>query len=510
MATFVCGIGGAPCGDPWVTPAGGVYEKKNIDRWINEHGTDPQTERALSKEDLIKMVQAPGVRPQPPQSMSISSIIKSIRDEYDAMVLANAKMIKDNNGNKDQLRDRLYNQDAAVRVIVRLTQNLANLRMELSQAEKEEQAKAEAVGEAMEAEEAPEDDKHVDNVMQRLKEEGEKLSSARKKRGKKPPAELVDTGTLSNYVVQTNYPGLHSASVPGITCLDTHRRTGIIATGGKDKTVVLFNREHEEIIAQCKGHTKALTAVALHQNGPIAVSGSNDSTIRVWNYEDEEKVRSSKLKIHKDAVTSLSLHPTQDYILSSSNDKSWAFTDIFAERDIVRVYDEDRITAAQFHPDGLILGTGTSRAEVKIWDLKSSSNTDKAKPAASPFKGHSGPVESMCFSENGYHLATASRDNEVRIWDLRKLKLLKTITLSDSFNVRHVTFDQSGTYLSVAGGDVRVFKVKEWNEICRYTAHTDDVTSSSWGVLATELMTCSLDRTVKVFSLEDGQGSKFA
>ena len=131
------------------------------------------------------------------------------------MVLANAKMIKDTSGNKDQLRDRLYNQDAAVRVIARLTQNLANLRMELQQAEKEEQAKAEEVGEAMEAEEAPEDDKHLENVMQRLKEEGEKLSSARKKRGKKPPAELVDTGTLSNYVVQTNYPGLHSASVPG-------------------------------------------------------------------------------------------------------------------------------------------------------------------------------------------------------------------------------------------------------------------------------------------------------
>ena len=131
------------------------------------------------------------------------------------MVLANAKMIKDTSGNKDQLRDRLYNQDAAVRVIARLTQNLANLRMELQQAEKEEQAKSEEVGEAMEAEEAPEDDKHLENVMQRLKEEGEKLSSARKKRGKKPPAELVDTGTLSNYVVQTNYPGLHSASVPG-------------------------------------------------------------------------------------------------------------------------------------------------------------------------------------------------------------------------------------------------------------------------------------------------------
>ena len=128
-------------------------------------------------------------------------------------------MIKDSNANKDQLRDRLYNQDAAVRVIVRLTQKLNNLRLELQEAEKEEQAKIEAAGEAMEAEEVAEDDLHLEKVMQRLKEEGEKLSSARKKRGKKPPAELVDTGTLSNYVVQTNYPGLHSASVPGNSIL---------------------------------------------------------------------------------------------------------------------------------------------------------------------------------------------------------------------------------------------------------------------------------------------------
>lgn len=71
------------------------------------------------------------------------------------------------------------------------------------------------------------------------------------------------------------------------------------------------------------------------------------------------------------------------------------------------------------------------------------------------FPGHSGAITAMSFSENGYYLATAAEDFCVKLWDLRKLKNFKTLQLNDSYLVKDLSFDQSGTYLAVAGSDVR-------------------------------------------------------
>ena len=98
-----------------------------------------------------------------------------------------------------------------------------------------------------------------------------------------------------------------------------------------------------------------------------------------------------------------------------------------------------------FHPDGVIFGTGTASNLVRMWDTKTCGNV-------ATFEGHTGVVNSVSFSENGYHMASASDDGSVRVWDLRKLKVLREVAVEGK--ARSVAFDASGKYLACGSDEV--------------------------------------------------------
>lgn len=203
------------------------------------------------------------------------------------------------------------------------------------------------------------------------------------------------------------------------------------------------------------------------------------------------------LRLHEGPVTGLSLHPTGDYVLSTSTDRHWAFSDIRSGQLLTKVSGSSGVglTTAQFHPDGLILGTGTEDSLVKIWDLKEQTNVAN-------FTGHTGPITTISFSENGYYLATAADDACVKLWDLRKLKNFKTIQLDEGYQIKDLCFDQSGTYLAIAGTDIRVYLCRQWQELKVFNDHTAMATGVRFGRHAQYIASTSMDRTLKLYGLE--------
>lgn len=333
--------------------------------------------------------------------------------------------------------------------------------------------------------------------MEKLANKAEVLTAERKKKGKILPEGLVQIDTMKNMKIVASHSGLHSASIAGITALDIcPTDTSKLLTGGNDKNAIIFDKNSEQIVGSLKGHTKKVSCVIYHPNQNTVITASSDSQVRIWSVPTSQTMHI--VKAHEGAITSISLHATGDYLLSTSVDEYWAFSDLNSGKVLTKVGDTKTphtLTTAQFHPDGLIFGTGTSDSLMKIWDLKERSNVAN-------FPGHSGAISAMAFSENGYYLATAAEDSTVKLWDLRKLKNFKTILLDDGYQVQDLCFDSSGTYLAVAGTDVKIYSTKQWETLKTFLDHTSLVTGVRFGENANYLASTGLDRSLKIYSFE--------
>uniref|UniRef100_A0A669CM13 Pre-mRNA-processing factor 19 n=1 Tax=Oreochromis niloticus TaxID=8128 RepID=A0A669CM13_ORENI len=484
---LVCAISNEVPEHPCVSPVSNqVFERRLIEKYIAENGTDPMNGQPLSEEQLVDIKVAHPIRPKAPSATSIPAILKSLQDEWDAVMLHSFTLRQQLQTTRQELSHALYQHDAACRVIARLTKEVTAAR------EGGLTAVWGAGGEPMEISEqvgmTPE-------IIQKLQDKATILTTERKKRGKTVPEDLVRAEDLGKY----RQVASHAVSIDYCQCAWYSTKNLILnlfyLPGGADKNVVVFDKNEEQIVATLKGHTKKVTSVIYHPSQSVVFSASPDTTIRVWSVTGGNCVQ--VVRAHEAGVTGLSLHATGDYLLSSSEDQYWAFSDIQTGRVLTKVTDESAgcaLTCAQFHPDGLIFGTGTADSQIKIWDLKERTNVAN-------FPGHSGPVTSIAFSENGYYLATGAQDSSLKLWDLRKLKNFKTITLDNNYEVKSLVFDQSGTYLAVGGSDIRVYICKQWSEVLNFTDHTGLVTGVAFGENARFLTSTAMDRSLKFYSL---------
>ncbi|KAK1606932.1 hypothetical protein QYE76_030605 [Lolium multiflorum] len=153
--------------------------------------------------------------------------------------------------------------------------------------------------------------------------------------------------------------------------------------------------------------------------------GTSDGFIHVCSYETEiEKITS--FRAGKSLVTSMAIHPTQPYVLSSAEDspiklwnwdKGWECTQTF--------HDEHSriIRQVTFNPmDTKSFASASSDQTVKIWSLHS-------RKSNYTLLGHLGHVNCLDFFRRGdqHYLMSGSDDFSLRIYDLHKRVCVCTV-----------------------------------------------------------------------------------
>lgn len=283
---------------PVISPASGaIFERRIIEKYILENGCDPITGKEITADDLIEIKTPPIVKPKPPSATSIPAALKTMQDEWDALMLHTFSQRQQLQTARQELSHALYQHDAACRVIARLNKEVAAAREALATLKPQagiSAASSTVAAQQMDVDTVAYTTQPVEqtgmtaDIIEKLQEKATVLTEERRNRGRTLPKDLVTQDQIRNFKILASHPGLHSASVPGILALDvcTYNDNKIL-TGGNDKNATVFNKDTQQVVSILKGHTKKVTKVIYHperrEEWETVITASPDTTIRIWN-----------------------------------------------------------------------------------------------------------------------------------------------------------------------------------------------------------------------------------
>ncbi|KAH9050472.1 WD40 repeat-like protein [Lactarius hengduanensis] len=469
---FFCAISGEPPQDPVISSKSGhVYERRLVQKFISENGTDPVTGEKLEESDLVSIKASPAAPPRPPTHSSIPALLTALQNEWDALVLETFTLKQQYNSTRQELSYALYSQDAASRVIARLMRERDAAREALANVQASMGISATPGGDVeMSDQTAPPGSVLPEMVIAQIDETHQTLSATRKKRKVAPSC--ATPAQVKTYAPKHTIPSLHSASPAGITSIAISSADPTqFLTGGNDGIVQLYDRSTDKVLASLKGHAKKIHHVAFRERDgqpTLLLSAGADKLARVWSLDaaSEEYRPRTIIKTHKGEVTGLAVHPSSTLLFLASQDKTYSIHDLNDFSQLFRsAPGEEPYSSLAVHPDGTIVAAGTPTSTIHVYDVRSGDiAATLVPPDGSPFT-----VNSLSFSENGYHLLAPDSLSSVGIWDLRKQKLGHSIPLGDGFKVNKVVYDYSALLLGIAGNEgARIFAHKTWEELAQF------------------------------------------
>ena len=124
------------------------------------------------------------------------------------------------------------------------------------------------------------------------------------------------------------------------------------------------------------------------------------------------------LKEHRNWVTSMAFHPTENLLATGSGDDTvilWRLSSNNSSATYVATLKghSSPVSSVAFHPTAPLLATGSLDKTVRLWLL---SSDNSSATCVATLEGHSIWVNSVAFHPTAPLLATGSDDNTVRLW----------------------------------------------------------------------------------------------
>jgi eukaryotic-like serine/threonine-protein kinase len=242
----------------------------------------------------------------------------------------------------------------------------------------------------------------------------------------------------------------------------------LLATGGDDGLVRVWDLGTRRLRFALKGHAAGFRALAFAPDGSTLASGSADGSVQLWDVVEGRSRQA--LTAHDGECRAVAFAPDSQMLASAGQDEAVKLWPLGADRKVLEqrpaplMGHKGPINALAFHPGGKRLASAGEDRVVKVWLL----DTGK-EPANLP--GHSGTIYALAYTPDSQLLISAGarekQGGEIKIWDA--LRGWHQNTRQTTVPVHALALAPDGKTMAFAAStgldrDVRFHEVSTWKE----------------------------------------------
>ncbi|KAJ2402394.1 beta transducin [Coemansia sp. RSA 2559] len=165
-----------------------------------------------------------------------------------------------------------------------------------------------------------------------------------------------------------------------VTCLCRSPNGRDYAVGYSDGSIRLFDIGGHAVKVVLNGHRGRVSALQFDPTGTILASGSRDTDLVLWDIIGETGLY--RLRGHKDEITGIAFVGSSKHAASALNASSEGYIVTSSKDTLVKLWDlrarhciqtlvshRSEVWSMAASPDGRLLVTGTSDAELRVWTI---------------------------------------------------------------------------------------------------------------------------------------------
>jgi WD40 repeat protein len=186
----------------------------------------------------------------------------------------------------------------------------------------------------------------------------------------------------------------------------------ILASGGYDNRIRLWDPDTGREVRILEGHTSYVNCIGISADGKWLASGSQDKDLRLWDVETGKERR--RFQGHTAPVERLALSPDGKVLASSCHAGTLRLWDTETGKEIrsLPIDKGYRVLAMTFTPDSKDFAfNNRSDQGIQLVDVAEGK-------LIRTFVGHRDSVNQLIFSANGTTLFSAGSDHTIRAWDV--------------------------------------------------------------------------------------------